>query len=438
MKIVRDLLLIFFAIVQTMTIAGCSSDEDNGDHLENQTSWYEVQSEATYTSDEMAKQIATSTTESRALATTYNANVIYKSVIMNYKSVDAIGKPIILSGRLILLTSSKEADAPLLTPTDIVMYNHYTICADYECPSRRMPVEAVMAAKNMMVVCPDYIGYGVTKAQPHPFLCADLTARNCTDMAKAALQYLKDKGTSMASGYGVYNVGYSQGGAVTLGVHKYIEQNASLNAILPLKATRCGDGPYDMLSTLSTFLTEDKNDMPVIFPMVVIGMKAGHPDIMQGVEVKDFFSAKCIEAGILEMVADKNMTTREITAKIIEAMGGSNIRDIMSADAQDQNSRIRKALDKAMEANNLTVNWKPKHPVVFYHSKADKIVPFLNMERAVSGIGNNNVYWTTQDNMGHVEYGVYFMFLEMSGKMQNTDFSSLHKAAELKTESQTK
>jgi hypothetical protein len=36
-------------------------------------------------------------------------------------------------------------------------------------------------------------------------------------------------------------------------------------------------------------------------------------------------------------------------------------------------------LHRALESNNLTVGWTPKHRVGFYHSTYDTVVPFVNL-----------------------------------------------------------
>jgi hypothetical protein len=41
-------------------------------------------------------------------------------------------------------------------------------------------------------------------------------------------------------------------------------------------------------------------------------------------------------------------------------------------------------LHRALDSNNLTKNWTPKHPICLYHSKRDTVVPWVNYESAVN------------------------------------------------------
>ena len=69
------------------------------------------------------------------------------------------------------------------------------------------------------------------------------------DMVKAAITYIKDKGMNMQDGFRTYNIGYSQGAASALAVHRYIESDSQLMSSLNFKGTFCGNGLYDPAST---------------------------------------------------------------------------------------------------------------------------------------------------------------------------------------------
>ena len=58
------------------------------------------------------------------------------------------------------------------------------------------------------------------------------------------------------SNWRTFAYGYSQGGAVALAVHRYIEQN-DLSEELRFRGSICGDGPYDLIATLRYYLEDD-------------------------------------------------------------------------------------------------------------------------------------------------------------------------------------
>lgn len=438
---------VLITVVLSLLLMGACSDNDSAGEGINggQHVWYEVTGQSNYSAMEAARlgitaQINGKDTSSTVLTDVCNYlnnvisgnTAILRSVIIHYNSVDADNNPIVLSGR-IMFHATADGTA-LRNPANILMANHYTYGADYECPSRTMPPEAVLAVEDAMVVCPDYIGYGASRSKPHPFLCTDLTARNCTDMAKAALQYLEDQGSRMQDGYGFFNEGYSQSGHVALGIHKYIEQHPDLNAILPLKATNCGGGPYDVYNTMYQYINGfAKERRLILIPVMVIGMKAGFPDIMKNVEVEDYLSDKFVNSGILNLISDKNMTLTELNDEILSKVGNS-ADDVFSKEAADTSCYAYKCLATALKINDLTTGWKPQHPVKFYHSVSDGEVPYDNMVKAVTGLSNDNVYWTNGLFLSHNNYGALFYLNGLLGGFLNDDFSTSNKAADISEE----
>lgn len=436
-------------IALSLLMMGACSDNDNDKASSStdvgQSVWYEVQSQDNYSIVEVARQSLIAKVNSGDTCCAEQADIInylhsiitcgstgtLRSVIIHYSSVDVEGNPIVLSGRIILRAT--DDGSALQNPSDILMSNHITTIADFSCPSRAMPQEAILAAKNVMVICPDYIGYGVTRSMAHPFLCAELTAHNSTDMAKAALQYLKDEGGKMKDGYGVFNEGYSQGGATALAIQKYIEQHADLNALLPLKATHCGDGPYDLVLTFEELENDSTISRPELIPFIIIGMKAGFPEIMKDVEIKDCFTDKFVNSGLLNVIRNKNKTVTEVN-EIIKETCGNKINEILSAEILDDNSHIHKCFIEALKCNDLTTGWKPQHPVKFYHSHSDDVVPYKNMVNAVNGLGNDNVYWADVYLMSHMVYGITFYLKGISGLFLNDDFSTNHKSENMNAE----
>ena len=71
---------------------------------------------------------------------------------------------------------------------------------------------------------PDYIGYGVTKELPYPYLHHDVCAINSIDALTSGYDLFGDNGTcGMAQGWKLYLAGASQGAANAIAVHKYMD-----------------------------------------------------------------------------------------------------------------------------------------------------------------------------------------------------------------------
>lgn len=290
------------------------------------------------------------------------------------------GKPIYLSG-IVALPNDND------TIREIVISNHWTICSDAECPSESWPMDiALCATRRAMVVCADYYGYGLTATQVHPYLDALSTARHSTDCFRAALLLCNSHNT-LATNYRTYNIGYSQGGAVALAVQRYIESNVAIDSVARIEKTLCGAGPYDPVACYREYLNVDTLAYPIVVPMIIAGMKLSYPDMFENISESDFFSNEFNTAGISDSVKSKQYTAEQLNSLICNAVGAATPRNIFSVASLDSTSVISQKLLEALELNNLTTGWIPKHRVQFFHSTADVVVPIINTQNALKAFG---------------------------------------------------
>lgn len=287
-----------------------------------------------------------------------------------------------------------------------------------------------------IVVMPDYEGYGETKYNPHPYLYQELTARQVVDGTRYGLALFKagkfvrkddySQTTAqkwpncMRTDWGVITVGASQGGSVAMAVHRYIEQNGlDVRDELPMKGSVCCDGPYDPVATLRYYMSEDKASkhqagwltMPVAIALIVKGMLDTNP-LMMGHKATEYFSEKFIRTGLFECIENKSnpsmeKTTSDITdhlkslysknkdlRDLLDSDGRMNLKYALTPTAYEYFSNfptevpttrgVMEDLHRALDSNNLTKNWTPKHPICLYHSKRDTVVPWVNYESAVN------------------------------------------------------
>jgi len=306
------------------------------------------------------------------------------------------------------------------------------------------------------VVMPDYEGYGTTKDHAHPYLYEELTARQVLDGARAArYAYLHDTGfddmrMSFRNDWRTVVCGYSQGGAVALSTHRYIEQN-HLDEELHFAGSICGDGPYDPMSTLMYYVKNDIDgkpmSMPVVLPLIVKGMIDSNP-YMRTHKPSDYFNPKFLETGILDWLTSKEKSTGDIEDAfqklykngkgddknyyhdILESNGSAKMCNIMNKKCYDYFSEIyKKYKDKyktaegiplptnrgvmedlhlALASNDVTQGWTPTHHTMLFHSTADTTVPYDNAERAKAKLGLWAVLHTSTLNHDHVAAGKDF------------------------------
>lgn len=324
----------------------------------------------------------------RALINTFDSRKIV-SYSGTYLSEDESGKPVRLSGRIVLPADGRVSR--------IMLVSHYTIGHNAESPSNEVTIESMYAAKGIAVIQSDYLGYGVTASRIHPYLCATVTARNVIDMYFAALPFLEKIG-KQPDFDDIFLLGFSQGGAVTMSVAQEFQLNEKYRSKgVKIRLAMAGGGPYDICATYDTLMDNDFTDYPCAIPMIVQGMDFG---CKLGLDYKDFFLPRMCE-NLDEWINSKRYTMGEIT----QLIGSHQISSIMTADAMNKVNDKMTELYRAMVDNSSVNEMMPSCPVYLFHSLDDKVVPFVNAYNIMQKMdiqGTNVMY-----NFGH--YGSHQM-----------------------------
>ena len=365
----------------------------------------------------------------------------------NYPSVNAEGEEVTLSA----LACMPDDDCDYVN--NVIIGCHVTITSNKECPSRYTEEGSYKSDVSMLmnhagsglvfhssqddmpyynlVIMPDYEGYGVTRSNAHPYLYQELTARQVVDGVRYGISlYNSDSSVSeirhpFRDDWRSITVGYSQGGSVALATQRFIEQNG-LTDELQLAGSVCGDGPYDLMSTLMYYVGQykagKKLNMPVVLPLILKGMCDSNP-YMTDHQVSDYIKSKFLETGILDWLNEKKKTTGDITnaweelyenntyfQDVLNDDGTSTLGKMMRSETLDYFSNLydnykdsytsasgiplpthrglMEDLHFALESNNMTMGWQPQHPIFMYHSYDDTVVPEVNRERAGNTIGD--------------------------------------------------
>jgi hypothetical protein len=341
-------------------------------------------------------------------------NFLVGGITIHYWSVDGDGNPILLSGNIYL----PKAWGRYLDCRDIMLSCHPTAFNDLMISMFSMRSHV---SDQVVVLEPDYIGFGGTKDMSQTYLCQKLIARQCVDMIPAALEVLEEKGVSMAKGYGTYVVGYSQGGGNAMAVGRHLEMEASddMKKLVNLKKVTCGAGPYDPMATFNYWLEHDRLSLTVVLPMVIKGMMEGHRDIMEGISLQSYFSNLYKSTGVVDRVDNHELgldflmldNSEELASINLGPCEGSKMFNwmqfspIMSDEVKNPNSHIRKALEESMSQEVLT-DWVPAVPVEIFASTLDNVIPVqANAQAAYDkmvGAGAKNVKINLGDYGDHI------------------------------------
>ena len=314
-------------------------------------------------------------------------NLIHIAGVFQGHDVD--GSPLKQSGKLIV-----PASGPI---KNLILVSHYTIGANFECPSETFPLEAIFAAKGYAVAVADYIGFGITADRVHPYMHTESTARSVVDMGLAILPYLKHIGREPESPE-VILIGYSQGGSTTLAVMDMIQDEYYSD--FPLRMVYAGGGPYDLAATFDVSMETGITGIPCAIPMIVQGVNEGEK---LGLDMADFFKPRLLE-NYREWINSKRYTVGQINKNI----NSTDLHDIMTDEGRNKHSRNTARLYTAL-LNNSTLNFQPLCPIYLFHSRQDQTVPFINALMAEQFFKGNDVRYDFGDYGKHSLAAVRFV-----------------------------
>ena len=305
-----------------------------------------------------------------------NQNKIIE-IVGTYPSIDIEGNPITLSGKVMLPKNG--------IPKRMILVSHYTVCSNAEAP--------------------DYIGYGVTAQEVHPYLVMDVTAHNVVDMYLAVRPWLEAV-DRIPDDPSLDLMGYSQGGATTMAVQYLIEtdfSNADSMDHIMLHRVFAGGGPYDVKATYERFVTTDTAGYPVAVPLVLQGMIKGNKLNMQLSDMMKPFLCDNMDAWI--------NSKRFTSAQINQLIGTKVTHELLTDEAMEQKSEKVAELYKAMTLNSITAyDWDPQAPVYMMHSIDDETVPYTNATHARSHWKDANITYNFGHYGGHVMTCLRFIY----------------------------
>lgn len=309
-----------------------------------------------------------------------------------YTSIDTEGNPITLSGKVMLPSDGKFKR--------FILVSHYTIGSNAEAPSNCFSLEGVLVPLGYCIIVPDYLGYGITAGKKHPYLALDLTARNALDMYLAVKPFLSACGIEPEFD-DIMLMGYSQGGANTMGVMRLIETKYADR--IKLRRVFAGGGPYDVTATYDQFVKTNHAAYPCAVPLVVQGMQVG-----AGLSLSmEEFSTPLVYEHLDEWFNSKRYSTKQMN----QLLGTYTTSDLISKAGLDRTTYEVAELYMAMNKNSIVKqDWVPKAPVYMLHSMDDDTVDFINAMHARATWPDANIVYNFGHYGGHVPAALRFIY----------------------------
>lgn len=308
-----------------------------------------------------------------------------------YWSQNPQGDSLLVSGK-IYLPKTRQLNG-------IVVANHYTITTDMEAPSNLFQMDCVYAMKGYAVIMPDYVGYGLTRDEVHPYLHWRNAAQTAVDLLDCVPALLDYYGYTYPTD--VVITGYSQGAAVALGVARLLEEREKSPNSWTIRKLYAGAGPYDPAATYDFCVEADSIGIPGAVPMIVMGLSDAYGLDFQ---LEDFFHEPLC-SNYEEWVGSKNYTVGQIS----KLMGTGRMTLLMKSEVLDKNNSLAMQLYEALKENS-NVGYDLQAPAYFLHSVDDDVVPIINSERLAAQMPDSTSIIYDFDKYGsHMEASIPFM-----------------------------
>ncbi|WP_235917447.1 alpha/beta hydrolase family protein [Hymenobacter busanensis] len=279
---------------------------------------------------------------------------------LTYSTRNTDGRNVTASGALLVPVAPQAL--PLLS------YQHGTIQPDeenhapsyYSSSSEIWSAVSVLASTGYVVSAPDYIGYGASKALPHPYEQAASLASASADMLRAAREFCQQE--QFALNKKLFLMGYSEGGFATMSLHKLLEEQYA--GEFSVTASAPGAGAYHKTAF------------------------ARH--IMNTTEPLPFLSSYVWVLDTYNRVYGLNRPWSYYLNAPWAAQLQANPFGPVPQQAQELFSPgFRQAVISGSDAplaaafrDNDVYDWKPKAPLALFHGTADNYVPYFNSEDA--------------------------------------------------------
>jgi len=304
-------------------------------------------------------------------------DVVPRYTVANYRieylTTDADGQEVRASGLASVPLKPAGAKSPVLS------YQHGSIFQDAEAPSNHAvasEVAVVLASLGYIVLAPDYVGFGTSKASKHPYLLAAPAAASTVDLLTAARTWRAQAG--VADNGQLFLTGYSEGGYATLAAHRAM-QDAGSPHLAQLRMTVTGAGPYDVQATMDGLVDVVRQEQPVLGAL--------------------------IDPGFLRYLGGS--VQREVRRLLLRALVPGD------ADVSYDTRFIDRFLadDTRYLAEVSSVHdWRPAVPVRLYHGRDDRTVPYASSTstlRAMQARGAGSLVSLTdcraQPTAGHMQ-----------------------------------
>lgn len=209
-----------------------------------------------YTSDYVKGLLANTGLQQEAEKALYEVKIY----TLKYKTT-FMGQTVEASGLIAIpLPLENNEEFPVLS------FQHGVITRNEDAPTSNIfksPISELtyLASTGIIVVIPDYVGFGSTNDKFHPFMIKDENVVTIIDMIKAAKEFVISEKLCRYNDK-LFLVGHSEGANLTLATLHTIE-NSSKYSDLTVAATACCGGIYNLVDFQNWVVQQPRYEQPL-------------------------------------------------------------------------------------------------------------------------------------------------------------------------------
>ncbi len=314
-----------------------------------------------------------------------NATVFgYRGYLIEYDTTNEKGEKVKASGLMVVPTASgldsegkQKLEYMKSKGFSIVSDDHGTIFANENAPTVKASMQNVPDGSPIMLTSlfgfvtlqPDYIGFGTSANEYHPYLLKHSSASATEDFIKAVQAFAK--ANKIPLNHQVYLTGYSEGGYVALATLQKMESEGEIVTYAAPMA-----GPYMMDRMAQAVLSMDSVSHPSFMADVAYSYALTYNKPVSELIQSPYDS-------MLDNLFNGEMSIDEIDAALPHQLSGEGglftDEAVNGVLAGDSDYWFYGALQK-----NSPAYWGPKTPTRFIHCMGDDVIPYSMSTATVS------------------------------------------------------
>jgi len=291
----------------------------------------------------------------------------YKAYKIPYVTTDEMGNSVSASGLMVVPTGMPSIVYQI--GLSLVSDDHGTIMADYEAPtvdamknsSPEGSAVILTSLAGFITLQPDYIGFGDSRENYHPYMLKKSLANDSIDFIIQAQKFAKANNIKLNGQ--LFLTGYSEGGYASMATTKAIEETTNIKVAMSAPMA----GPYDLNTTAFGILSQSDISRPSFIAEIGYAYGVTYHQDMEDIFNEPYYSE-------MDDLFSGVYNSREIDTELTTTVTG-NYGLYKPSFVNDFFTNSDNWFRKAVLANSVD-SWASKTPIRLLHCEGDDIIPY--------------------------------------------------------------